>query len=136
MKLKSKDIQKLTEAYLKVIEKVHKCECNCDQCDPSCPCDTHCECKQVKESDESFFRDKPEPSKDEKEQAMAHLQTMSYILNDVGSRLSSAYRRLKNNGTVAEEIKKMLAKDGEELVIMSSEIEDIYEKYLSTVSPQ
>jgi hypothetical protein len=113
MKLKSKDLSLLEEAY----EQMKK------ESTPMPP-------------DESFFRDKPEPSKDEKEQAMAHIQTMSYILNDVGSRLSSAYRRLKNNGTVDEEIKKMLAKDGEELVIMSSEIEDIYEKYLSTVSPQ
>jgi hypothetical protein len=123
------DTKQLTEAYLKVIEKVHKCEC--EKCGPNCACDKNCECKQVKESDESFFRDKPEPSKDERQQAMAHIHTMSYILNDVGSRLSSAYRRLKNNGTVSEEIKNMLAKDGEELVVMSSEIEDIYEKYLS-----
>lgn len=79
----------------------------------------------------SFFKDKPEPPKDERQQSMSHVLKMSYDLNDIGSRLSSAYRALKQNNKVDDEIKHMLAKDGEALVAMSSEIEDIYNKYLS-----
>ena len=79
----------------------------------------------------SFFRDKEEQPKDEKQQSMSYILKMSEDLNDIGSRLSSAYRALKSNNNVDDQIKNMLAKDGEELVVMSSEIEDIYNKYLS-----
>lgn len=79
----------------------------------------------------SFFKDKPEPPKDERQQSMSHVLKMSYDLNDIGARMSSAYRHLKDNEMVDDEIKKMLAKAGEDLVVMSSEIEDIYNKYLS-----
>lgn len=79
----------------------------------------------------SFFKDKPEPPKDERQESLSHILKMSYELNDIGSRVSSAYRHLKDNEMVDDDIKKMLAKDGEDLVMMSSEIEDIYNKYLS-----
>ena len=79
----------------------------------------------------SFFKDKPEPPKDERQQSMSNVLKMSYDLNDIGSRLSSAYRALKQNNKVDDDIKNILAKDGEALVAMSSEIEDIYNKYLS-----
>ncbi len=79
----------------------------------------------------SFFKDKPEPPKDERQEALSFILKLSYNLNSVGSKLSEAYRKLKSNQHVDEEIKNMLAKEGEELVASSSEIEDIYHKYLS-----
>lgn len=83
------------------------------------------------EPDFSFFKDKPEAPKDSRQESMSYILKMSDDLNDIGSRLSSAYRALKANKNVDDQIKNMLAKDGEELVAMSSEIEDIYNKYLS-----
>ena len=78
----------------------------------------------------SFFKD-PEPPKDERQGALSFILNLSDDLNSVGSKLSEAYRKLKLNKHVDEEIKNMLAKEGEKLVAASSEIEDIYHKYLS-----
>ena len=95
--------------------------------------DYYNESKSLNEAYEevSFFKDKPEPPKDERQKSMSHVLKMSYDLNDIGSRLSSIYRSLIKNESVDQEIKNALAKDGEMLVAMSSEIEDIYNKYLS-----
>lgn len=131
MKLKNKDDQTLAEAYNTMLQKPTQLEAEEPTYTVRRTPYMKADRPSKEEPDFSFFKDKPEAPQDERQQSMSNVLKMSYDLNDVGSRLSSVYRRLKANESVDQEIKNALAKDGEALVAMSSEIEDIYNKYLS-----
>ena len=90
--------------------------------------------KSINEEESSFFRDKPEaPVTDYKQLAAKDLEKFAFTLNNIGSRLSTAYRELHKQTTpiASEDIQDILnnlAQDGETLVLMSSEIEEIVGK--------
>lgn len=91
--------------------------------------------KCVTEEEGSFFKDKPEaPATDYKQLAAKDLEKFAFALNNIGARLSTAYRELHKQTTpiASQDTMDMLARHGEELVIMSSEIEDIVGKLIRT----
>lgn len=74
---------------------------------------------------------KAQMDKEDKQGSMSHMLVTANELYDIGSRLLSVYKELKDNKHVSSDIKDILTKDGEYLIDASTEIEDIYNKYLS-----
>jgi hypothetical protein len=50
MRLSKNDQELLAEAYEKIMNKFHDCECGCEECGLGCPCDKNCKCKEDKSS--------------------------------------------------------------------------------------